>query len=81
MFRRMWSFHFAGGLRINCTIFHGVVSKKTESIMVTALMETNKFGVMIILLFLLLLSLSPFLLLFLLKEWYVKVMHNVCSFR
>jgi len=57
------------------------VSKKTESIMVTALMETNKFGVMIILLFLLLLSLSPFLLLFLLKEWYVKVMHNVCSFR
>jgi len=44
--------------------------------MVTALIETNEFGIMKISLFLLmlLLSLSPFLLLFLLKEQYIQVM-------
>jgi hypothetical protein len=65
--QRMWSFYCAGGLRINFTRLHSVKFKKTEFIMVTALIETNEFGIMI-LSFLLLLSLSPFLLLFLLKE-------------
>ena len=76
MFRRMWRFHCAGGLRINFTRLHSVKSKKTEFIMVTALIETNEFGIMIISLFLLmlLLLLSPFLLLFLLKEQYIQVM-------
>jgi hypothetical protein len=54
--------------------------------MVTALIETNEFGIMILsflllLLLLLLLSLSPFLSFFLLKEKYIQAMHKVCSFR
>jgi len=63
MLQRIWSFHCASGLRINFTRLHSVKSKKTELIMVTALIETNEFGIRIISLFLLL-SLSPFLLLF-----------------
>jgi len=49
--------------------------------MVTALIETNEFGIMILSILLLLLSLSPFLLLFLLKEQYIQAMRKVCSFR
>jgi hypothetical protein len=67
----MWSFHCAGGLRINFTRLRSVKSKKTEFIMVTAVIETNEFGIVMIIslfLLLLLLTLSPFLLLFLLKE-------------